>query len=285
MTFRVAVIGAGRMGQGIALALSRSGAEVVLLARATKPVPKPLAVRVEEWGGACREADVVLIATPDAAISTIAERLLAEDCLSARQSVLHLSGLLSRDALLSLAATAAGLGSFHPLQTVADPETAQERLRGAFAGIEGDDRALAAGGRLAGQLGMTPVRIPAGAKAAYHAGATIVANYTVALMGMAVRLAEEAGVPSELAARIYLPLLHGAAVNLDQLAPAEALTGAIRRGDAGTVAAHLAALSSADRVLYAVVGLEALALSREAGLAEPSAAALERLLTKAATAR
>ncbi len=285
MTFRVAVIGAGRMGQGIALALSRSGAGVVLLARAAKQVPKPLTVRVEDWGGACREADLVLIATPDAAISEIAERLLAEASLDARHSVLHLSGLLSRDALRPLAATAAGLGSFHPLQTVADPETAPERFRGAYAGIEGDAKALAAGERLAAQLGLTPVRIPAGAKAAYHAGATIVANYTVALMGMAVRLAEEAGVPPEVAARIYLPLLHGAAVNLDRLAPAEALTGAIRRGDAGTVSAHLAALSAADRVLYAVVGLEALALARRAGLAEQPAAALERLLTKAATAR
>jgi predicted short-subunit dehydrogenase-like oxidoreductase (DUF2520 family) len=285
VTFRIAVIGAGRMGQGIALALSRSGADVVLLARAPKPVPNPLAVRVEDWGGACRETELVLIATPDAAINAIAERLLAEQCLDARQSVLHLSGLLTRDALLPLAATAAALGSFHPLQTVATPETAQERFRGAFAGLEGDERALAAGERLAGQLGMMPVRIPAGAKAAYHAGATIVANYTVALMGMGVRLAEEAGVPAEVAARIYLPLLHGAVVNLDRLPPAEALTGAIRRGDAGTVAAHLAALSAADRVLYAVVGLEALALSRKAGLAEQPAAALELLLTKAATAR
>jgi len=285
VTFRVAVIGAGRMGQGIALALSRSGAEVTLLARAPKSVPTPLAVRVEDWGGACRAAEVVLIATPDASIAAVAERLLAENCLDARHAVLHLSGLLSREALLPLAPTAAGLGSFHPLQTVADPETAHERLRGAFAGVEGDDRALAAGERLAARLGMTPVRIPASAKAAYHAGATIVANYTVALMGMAVRLAEEAGVPAEVAARIYLPLLHGAVGNLDRLAPAEALTGAIRRGDTGTVAAHLAALSAADRVLYAVVGLEALALSRRAGLAEQPAAALERLLTKAATAR
>ena len=122
-------------------------------------------------------------------------------------------------------------------------------------------------------------------KAAYHAGATIVANYTVALMGMAVRIAASAGVPAELAGRIYLPLLHGAAVNLDRLPPPDALTGAIRRGDAGTVAAHLAALSPGDRRLYAVVGLEALALSRRSGLAEGAAAALERLLTDAATGR
>lgn len=285
MTFRVAVIGAGRMGQGIALALSRSGTDVTLLGRASKPVPAPLAVRVDDWGGACRGADIALIATPDSAIGLVAERIRAEGGARAEQAVLHLSGLLGRDALGALASTGAALGSFHPLQTVADPLTAGERLRGAFAGIEGDERALDAATRLAALLGMTPVRIPAEAKPAYHAGATLVANYTVALMGMAVRLAEQAGVPPDTAARLYLPLLHGAADNLDRMPAAAALTGAIRRGDAGTVAAHLAALTPRDRRVYAALGLEALTLARAAGLAEGPAGEVQDLLEGAATGR
>jgi predicted short-subunit dehydrogenase-like oxidoreductase (DUF2520 family) len=284
MPLRVAVIGAGRMGQGIALALSRVGTPVTLLGRRAKPAPAPLVVQVDDWAGACRGADIVLIATPDGVIPSMAERLASEACLSDRQAVLHLSGLLDRDALRALEGCGVARGSFHPLQTVPDPTAAPERLRGAYAGIEGDDRALAAAERLAGVLGMTPVRIPSDAKAAYHAGATLVANYTVALAGMAVRLVEEAGVPAETAARIYLPLLHGAALNLDRFPPAEALTGAIRRGDTATVAAHLAALSPGDRALYAVVGLEALALSRRAGLEEGLAGEVESVL-RAATGR
>lgn len=285
MTFRVAVIGAGRMGQGIALALSRSGTAVTLLGRTPKPVPAPLVVQERDWGVACRGADVVLVATPDAAIRLVAERLRAEDGVGPEQAVLHLSGLLGGDALGALEPTGAALGSFHPLQTVADPLTAGERLRGAFAGIEGDERALAAGTRLAALLGMTPVRIPAQAKPAYHAGATLVANYTVALMGMAVRLAEQAGVAPDTAARLYLPLLRGAADNLDRMPAAAALTGAIRRGDAGTVAAHLAALAPHDQVVYAALGLEALTLARAAGLAEGPAAEVRRLLEGVATGR
>jgi predicted short-subunit dehydrogenase-like oxidoreductase (DUF2520 family) len=285
VTFRVAVIGAGRMGQGIALALSRSGTAVALLGRTPKPVPAPLVLRLEDWGNACRDAELVLIATPDVAIGSVAERLREEGEVSAAHSVLHLSGLLGRDALRALHETGAALGSFHPLQTVADPLTAGERLRGAFAGIEGDERALAAGTLLAARLGMTPVRIPAGTKPAYHAGATLVANYSVALMGMAVRLAEQAGVPPGTAARLYLPLLHGAADNLDRLPASAALTGAIRRGDTGTVAAHLAALVPRDRVVYAALGLEALALARAAGLADGLAVEVERLLEEALTGR
>lgn len=281
---RVAIVGAGRMGQGIALALSRSGAPVRLLGRTTKSVPAPLTVETSGWAAACADANFLLVATPDAVIPTVADRLRDEGCVLARHVVLHLSGVLDADAFSSLRPTGAALGSFHPLQTVADPETAPMRLRGAYAGVEGDAAAVEAGRLLAGVLGMTAVRIPGGAKAAYHVGATLVANYSVALMGMAVRIAEAAGVPPEEAQRMYLPLLHGAAGNLDALGPVAALTGAIRRGDAGTVAAHLKALSGDDRKLYGVVGLEALEMARRGGLDQTAAEVLDRLLRDAATA-
>ena len=115
MTLRVAVIGAGRMGQGIALALSRSGAEVSLLGRTAKSVPAPLSVHVEGWGKACGAADVILIATPDAAIPVVAEQLLGERCIAARSSVLHLSGLLDRGAVGPLAVLARRAGGEGPL--------------------------------------------------------------------------------------------------------------------------------------------------------------------------
>lgn len=284
MTDRVAIIGAGRMGQGIALALSRSGVEVSLLGRARKTVPSPLRVQTVDWASSCADARLVLIAVPDGAVGAVAERLRGEGKITPRHAVLHLSGLLARGALHALSATGAGLGSFHPLQSVADPATAPERFRNAYAGIEGDAIALEAGARLAALLGMTPVQIPESAKPAYHVGATLVANYSVALVGMAVRLARHAGVSAETAERMYLPLLRGAEENLARLGAAASLTGAISRGDTGTVKAHLAALGPGDRVLYAAVGLEALALAREAGLDADRAVELQALLSEAATA-
>lgn len=278
MTFPVAVVGAGRMGQGIALALSRSGGRVALLGRAPKAVPAPLAIRVDGWPEAIAHAEAVLLAVPDQAIGEVAARLLAEGAIRPHHTVLHLSGLLDRRALAVLQPTGAALGSFHPLQTVADPVTAPERLRGAYAGIEGDARAVETGERLARLVGLIPVRLPAEAKPAYHAGATLVANYTVALVGMAMRLACRAGIAPEVAAKCYLPLLQGTADNLDRLPPALALTGAVRRGDASTVAAHLAALDPGEKVLYAALGREALVLAREAGLAAGAAAEVERVL-------
>jgi predicted short-subunit dehydrogenase-like oxidoreductase (DUF2520 family) len=93
----------------------------------------------------------------------------------------------------------------------------------------------------------------------------------VALVGVAERLARSAGVPPDVAARLYLPLLGGAVANLTSLGPAAALTGAVRRGDVQTIQSHLEALSPEDRELYRTVGRAAVLLAREAGLNDMAA--------------
>lgn len=253
------------MGRGLALALGAAGTEVTLLGRVRGPEDT-------------RRAATVLLATPDDAIGAVAAELARDRAIGESQVVLHLSGLLDRLALHALAFTGAGLGSFHPLQSVADPATAGARLRGAYAGLEGDERALEAGERLAAVLGMRTVRLAPAAKAAYHAGAVMASNYTVVLAAVAQRLARQAGVSEDDAAALYLPLLEGTVANL-RLGPAAALTGPVRRGDQATVRRHLAVLAPEDRALYRALGLVALGLAREAGLAEGAAAAVERALT------
>ena len=266
------------MGQGLGLALKRRGYKIALVARTSRDVTPPLMLHQGSRAEATSGAELVLIATPDDAIGLVAAELAAEGAITRDQVVLHLSGLLDRGALLPLEETGAGFGSFHPLQSVAEAATAAERLKGAYVGIEGDDRALVAAERLANTLRMIPVRIPAAAKPAYHAGAAFVANYTVALVGVAERLARAAGVPPDIAARIYLPLLGGAVANLNALGPAASLTGAVRRGDEQTIRAHLKALSPEDRVLYRTVSRAAITLAREAGLSEGAAQRVEEAL-------
>ena len=266
------------MGQGLAIALGRAGVEVILLARTRRLVAEPLVLFTGTWPEGTRAADVIVLATPDDAIAAAAGGLAAQKAVSPHQVVLHLSGLLDREALRALAQTGAGLGSFHPLQTIADPASAPARLVGAYAGIEGDDRALAEGEWLALMLGMHPIRLTAAAKPAYHAAAVFAANFLVALLGVAERLALQAGVPAGDASRLYLPLLKGAASNLDAGAAA-ALTGPIVRGDLETIRAHLAALGAEDRALYRQLGLATLPLARQAGLSAEHAERIGDLFT------
>jgi len=276
----ILIVGAGRMGRGLGLALSQQGAVVRLFSRSQGVLLAPLAVAGTGAGAladAVGDARLILLAVPDDAIAGQAVNLERTGRVTGDHVILHLSGLLNRSALEVLAPTGAALGSFHPLQTIADPAAAPALLRGAVAGIEGDPRALAAAWHLAERLAMRPVELPASGKAAYHAGASIVANYTVTLMGLAQRLAEGAGVSPVEARRMYLPLLEGALENLRKLGPVHGLTGPVRRGDVETLSAHLAALDPAAADLYCRLGLAALELAREAGLRPELAERVERL--------
>ena len=265
----IAIVGGGRMGRGLASVFSDAGERVVLWSRREARGAVSAAVS---------GAATVLLAVPDEAITDVAAELASEGAIEAGQVVLHLSGLLDARALHPLRRTGAALGSWHPLQSISEPATAAERWRGAVAAVEGDSRAVTEACRLSRLLGLEPIGIAAGAKAAYHAGAVIASNYIVALAAMASRIAAAAGIPNKLAERMYLPLLLGVAENLAHQSPAEALTGPVRRGDQGTVRAHLEALGPEDRSLYARLGLETLAVARTAGLEPARADAMERVL-------
>ena len=183
------------------------------------------------------------------------------------------------EVLEPLGASGAALGSMHPLMAVSNAAEAASRLAGAFAAVEGDSRAVATASTLARDLGMGPVEIAADAKPAYHAAAAITSKFPVTVYDAAIQVAVHGGVPEALARRLYLPLLRGTVENLAQAGPVAALTGAIRRGDTSTVAAHLAAVGAGDaRHLYLELGWATVALARRAGLDEAAARRMEGVL-------
>lgn len=265
----IAIIGAGRMGAGLGLALADAGVEVTLLARTPRAAVGSIGVVApdDEWSGALQRAAAVIIATPDDAIGATAERL-AGFALKQRPVVLHLSGLQDHQSLSPLSASSSGLGSLHPLMAVPDPVRGPELLRGAWAAVEGNGEvAIERASELARLAGMEPVLLPPGAKPGYHAAASIASNYTVTLYDIAIRTAVAAGVARDAASRMFLPLLRGTVENLAHASPADALTGAIRRGDAESVRMHLAALGdSADARCYRELGLATLELAVRSGL-------------------
>jgi predicted short-subunit dehydrogenase-like oxidoreductase (DUF2520 family) len=179
--------------------------------------------------------DLVVIATPDAAIAGVAA---AVDPI-ASTVVMHLAGSLGLDVLAPHPRRA----SLHPLVAIPTAETGAARLTsGAWFAVAGD--ALAA--ELAGLLGGTAISVDDGHRAAYHAAACIASNHLVALLGQAERVAAAAGVPLE----AYLDLVRSTVDNVAALGPAAALTGPVARGDHATVARHLAALPDDERPAY-----------------------------------
>jgi predicted short-subunit dehydrogenase-like oxidoreductase (DUF2520 family) len=84
---------------------------------------------------------------------------------------------------------------------------------------------------------------------------------------------EFAGIGRAAALDALGPILRATTENILTCGPEQALTGPIRRGDAGTITRHLAALENASpgtRQLYVAAGLRTIAVAERAGL-EPSA--------------
>ncbi len=278
----VGIIGPGRAGLGLALALRRAGVRVLgVHGRRRKPVPHGIRLTTGDAPPWLDEADVVLLAVRDDALPALV-RGLARAPWRRGQVALHLSGALTHAVLAPLARRGVRVASWHPLRTVgADPRRAARRFAGATFALEGEAAAVRAGARLARALGGRPVRLRAAAKARYHAGAVFASNYVVVMLETAEALLALAGMSRSQARAALLPLTLASLENVLDDGPAAALTGPVRRGDMATVRRHLAALPGPTRRLYAAVAEAATRLAHEAGLPAASARELQRTLSKA----
>ena len=278
----VGIIGPGRAGVGLALALALAGHEVLLYGRRKKAVPEPLTLTVgpadsppPAW---IAQAGVVILAVRDDAIRFLAESLARTGAVRPDQVVLHLSGAQGQEALAPLLSSRAALGSLHPLQTIAAAERAPERLKGAWAAVEGMPRAVQVAEGLARALGLRPFHIPSEAKPIYHAGAVFASNYFVVVEAVAQRLLRLAGLSDAEAWQALRPLVAGTFDNLTGQGPLAALTGPVARGDTATLRRHIERLSRDDALLYRALGRAALELARERGMDETTALAVAAAL-------
>ncbi len=270
----IGLIGPGRAGVGLALALAQAGYSVRLHGRNKKSVPAPLTITVGDGGKPppwIADVDTVILTVRDDAITPLATSLAKARAITERHVVLHLSGVQGQEALGPLVSTRAALGSFHPLQTIVEPELTPGRLKGAWAAVEGMPRAIEAGERIAQDLGMRPFRIATKSKAIYHAGAVFASNYLVVVEAVAQRLLRHAGLSDADAWAALRPLVEGTFENLSRHEPREALTGPLVRGDTATIVRHLESLAVDDATLYRALGRAALELAQKTGMDEQTA--------------
>ncbi|HET6232523.1 MAG TPA: Rossmann-like and DUF2520 domain-containing protein [Longimicrobiaceae bacterium] len=274
---RLWIIGAGRVGLSLGLALHRAGAVAGLaytgpreaapahpLFDGDAPVARYLGTSKELPEGTTG----IVIAVPDRVIPEIVAGIASSVSPEklAGLPALHTSGGLGADVLEPLAALGASIGGVHPLAAVAHPVEGAERLRGASFGVEAEGPARALAERIVRACGGRVLSVAHGEKPTYHAAAVFASNYAVALLALAERLMERAGVPEEDARPALGALVAGAVANVAERGPVAALTGPVARGDDATVRLHLARLSGGERRLYSLLGREALALALRAGL-------------------
>ncbi len=284
----VALIGTGRLGASLARALPPETFSIAALhdrngaaaRRCQRRIGRGRVVRTAAEAAAA--GDVILLCVPDGAVAAVAAELAEAPLHWRGKIVLHTSGALSSQTLGPLKRAGAAVGSMHPAQSFAGPETPPSRFRGVFFAVEGDPKAVAAARRLARSVGGRPFPIRAGDKALYHAACSLASNMLVPLFDRACALLEKTGIRPRDAARILLPLVEGTVENLKGLDRALALTGPIARGDEETVRLHLEALRGCreEEAVYRLLGRQALVLAERRGVDKKTVKALARRLAK-----
>jgi predicted short-subunit dehydrogenase-like oxidoreductase (DUF2520 family) len=216
------------------------------------------------------ESDLIIIATPDAAIESVANKLAAAFRPAAsskrRRTALHTSGATSSQILGPLRRAGFATGSFHPLVSIADVQSHPDSFRGVHFCVEGDRDAVRVARMVIAQLGGRSFTIKPESKPLYHAAAVMTSGHTVALFDFALLMLRQCGLSAREAQRILLPLLRSTVANLENETPSRALTGPYTRGDFETARKHLTALqaSGLERAseVYKILARHSLSLGK-----------------------
>jgi predicted short-subunit dehydrogenase-like oxidoreductase (DUF2520 family) len=269
---KISVIGIGRMGGALALALSEKGYEIEnLFARKKETAERISNITNSKILSADEldkiESDLVLITTQDSEIAKVAGNLAGK--LKTKPIILHTSGSLSSEVLNKLKEINCAVGSLHPLVSISDSFLGKSRFENAFFCVEGDETAIGAAKKIVGDLGGKSFSIETKYKALYHASAVTASGHLVALEDAAIEMLSKCGLSETQSKEIFLPLIESTIENLKSQTTAEALTGTFARADAETLEKHLNILESEVSAeafeIYLLLGERSLKLAEKNG--------------------
>lgn len=290
----IAIIGTGKLGSTLALALAQKGYRInglsdndpARLAEAAQAV-KP-AASDSDPSAAVKGAEIVILSVPDDSIKAVSDQLASRQALAKGQILCHCSGFLPSSALVANKMLGASIASMHPLASFSRCLSPWERFKGIYFGIEGDVMALNRIKPLIESLECFPVDIQPSRKNLYHLSSVMASNYLAALlyaagqmMGTAVlarhsalppaltlrRTGQHAGVAEKEKTEAMLQALARTVLdNLNEKGLENSLSGPIERGDIQTVSGHLEALKKdfpQGTELYKVLGKLILRISKQ----------------------
>ncbi|MEW2549668.1 DUF2520 domain-containing protein [Streptomyces sp. NPDC047002] len=255
----VGVVGAGRVGPALAASLALAGHRPVAVSgvsdasrrRAAELLPGVPLVTPDE---VLARAELVLLTVPDDALPRLVEGLAETGAVRPGQLLVHTSGRYGARVLDPALRAGALPLALHPAMTFTGTSVDVQRLAGCSFGVTAPEELRLAAQALVIEMGAEPEWIAEEARPLYHAALAIGSNYLVTLVAQSMDLLRTAGVAAP--DKMLGPLL-GAALDNALRSGDAALTGPVARGDAGTVAAHVAQLR--EHAPGAVAGYLALA--------------------------
>ena len=283
---RAAIVGPGRVGTLLTVALGRAGHRVVAVAGGREAAREALAARVagcradDDPAAAVARAELIVLATPDDAIGDVVTQLAVADVLREHHRVVHVAGSRGLAPLARAVAAGASVAACHPAMTVPAGSDDPDLLVGVPWAVTAAPADRVWAHDLVTGLGGDPTDVPDDARGLYHAGLTVGSNTVGAAVAVARQLLLAARIEDPQA--FLAPLIERSVANV-LTGGATALTGPVVRGDAGTVAAHLDALAAdVPELATAYRDLSRVLLGRvRAQLSSSAAAELDALLRDA----
>lgn len=268
----ISIIGAGRVGSTLAVALKKRGHPIVSVVSRSLHSARRLGRRV-----ACRNcsddislispgSSLILITTPESVVGEVSRSLSDLKHLAfERIAVAHTSGALSSDVLSDLAARGARTFSFHPIQSFPPLGRSPEEkiLEGIWYGFEGPQNSRAVARLLASVLGGRILEVPKEKKIVYHLACVFASNYPVVVLGALEILAGQV-TGKQLAP--FRKLFDSSIGRSFDHGAGKALTGPLTRGSLDVLHRHMIELGSSrpDLLpLYSALGLFGLELLGE----------------------
>ncbi len=277
----VAVVGAGSLASSLAPALAEAGYTITeIIARGRKlslqrarALATKVGARAATIETAALDADLLWFCVPDREIRTAATSIASRSPSKIRFAFHSSGALLSRE-LEALRPQQVAIASVHPLMTFV-PRSRPSLTNVPFA-LEGDPAATKWARRIVRELGGESFSLPARKKTAYHAWATMTSPLLLAYLVSLEEAAGAAGLSRKNARRMSLPIIVQTLANYGSLGSSHSFSGPFVRGDAATVAKHLAVLKklSGARQVY-----KALARTALHGLPVKNRKELSRLLS------
>lgn len=268
----ISIIGAGRLGSTLAMAMHRAGLPVTMVASKSYTSAARLAANmpgcVAVTEAAAANADLVFLTVPDDAIGSVANGLVWRE----GQYVVHCSGATEVSVLAHAQGFGAQIGGFHPLQIFADPAIAIDLLPGTTVGIEAGVALEIVLRDIARTLDMVPILLPEGARAQYHGGTLFMSSFLLSMFHQSAKVWATFGMSERQTLDALLPLATGVVNTAEHQGLAASIAGPISRGDVNVVRAHLAAFDAMDAdiaAFYRTLSRMQLVLAEQAGKLSP----------------
>jgi predicted short-subunit dehydrogenase-like oxidoreductase (DUF2520 family) len=258
------IIGFGKLGSHLYYALKQSGNfNNVYIKKSRKDI-----LNVSEL----KESKIIFICTEDKNVLGAVKTILFSDVNLSGKVVYHTSGALKAGILKQLKRKGADIASFHPVQTFEEKaKKYNNRFKNISIALEGEDKAVNAGEKIALKISSYPFRISSRNKVLHHICCVEASNYIVSHFKLINNISAKIsikGTDKKILKNgfinrsffdIYKPLILQTLQNISKKGITESLTGPIERNDIKTVELHLKTLKKQlVQVLphYIIMGIE-----------------------------